>query len=74
MITRIRKPDILQNLYERILDTVMETEADKAILSPKEKASLDQNLAASELEKNLVSHEEAIKTMSRWLKQNNLSK
>ena len=36
-------------------------------LTPEQESILDANLLASELEENLVSYEEAVKTMSRWL-------
>ena len=67
MIAGIKNPEILQRLYHIIEEIMIETEEDVMELAPEQEARLDADLAASEKEENLVSHQEAIKTMSRWL-------
>ncbi|MEM8525741.1 MAG: hypothetical protein AAGG68_13955 [Bacteroidota bacterium] len=67
MIASIKSPELLKKLYDLVEEITLESRQEVAALTPDQENQLDRDLAASELEENLVSHEEAVKTMSRWL-------
>jgi hypothetical protein len=59
----------MSNLLALKRQLLVELEEDKLQLTPEQESILDKDLAASELEENLVSHEEALQVMSKWLKE-----
>jgi len=67
MIANVNNPELLQNLYELIADTILQKTAEDYKLTPKQEAQLDADIKASFVPTNLVDHELALQKMSRWL-------
>ncbi len=67
MIVPIESKEILERLYKVVAETIQETRAEEYELTPEQEAKLAKDIEASYDPKNLISHEEVMKKMERWL-------
>ena len=67
MIAQVDDKELLQRLYKVVAEILHETWAEEQDLTPEQEAKLNQDIEDSFDSDNLVSHEESMKTMARWL-------
>ncbi len=67
MIAQVDNKKVLQRLYKVVAEILQETWAEEHDLTPEQEAKLNQDIEDSFIPENLVSHEESMKIMARWL-------
>lgn len=67
MIAQVDNKEVLQRLYKVVAEILHETWAEEQMLTPEQEEKLSKDIEDSFNPDNLVSHEESMKTMARWL-------
>ncbi|MEZ4932140.1 MAG: hypothetical protein R2788_08490 [Saprospiraceae bacterium] len=67
MIAQVDNKEVLQRLYKVVAEILHETWAEEQNLTPEQEEKLSKDIEDSFNPDNLVSHEESMKTMARWL-------
>jgi len=67
MIAQVEDKKVLNELYKLVSEVLFQTWAAEGTLSPEQEAELDLAIKESRDPSNLVSHEEAMKKMGKWL-------
>lgn len=67
MIAQVDNKEVLQRLYKIVAEILHETWAEDQELTPAQEAKLSKEIEESFNPENLISHEESMKIMARWL-------